>query len=363
MVGVNVRDAGRRPPRLRELHRHAAEPAARRAPARCAATRTTRCAPTDVYAQGESRCSRRAVAADRRRALGPRQARGATTASCANGDDSGSPEFSLHEPGARRCAGASRRTLNLYASVGRGFESPTLNELAYRPDGSSGFNAALQRADEPAVRDRREVAQRGSRLALDVALFRAETDDEIGVRTNAGGRSTFQNVGRTGASGAEASLRWRLDADAARAGRRDAARRHLPRRLPHLRPACRARPTVPVPAGNRIAGTHRALGLCRAGLAADARAPSSRAEWRGQAEHAGQRPQQRCRRRLRRARRCAARSDLQRQRQGTALEVLARIDNVTDRAYAGSVIVNEGNCALLRAGAPRGVLVGLRWRL
>ena len=34
-------------------------------------------------------------------------------------------------------------------------------------------------------------------LALDAALFRADTEDEIGVPTNAGGRSTFQNVGRT----------------------------------------------------------------------------------------------------------------------------------------------------------------------
>ena len=32
----------------------------------------------------------------------------------------------------------------MYAAAGRGFETPTLNELAYRSDGRTGLNLALK---------------------------------------------------------------------------------------------------------------------------------------------------------------------------------------------------------------------------
>ena len=35
---------------------------------------------------------------------------------------------------------------NVYANVGEGFETPTFAELAYRPNGATGFNFALQPA-------------------------------------------------------------------------------------------------------------------------------------------------------------------------------------------------------------------------
>ncbi len=41
-------------------------------------------------------------------------------------------------------------------------------------------------------------------------MFRALTDDEIVVSTNAGGRSTYQNAGRTRRSGAELALTYRF---------------------------------------------------------------------------------------------------------------------------------------------------------
>jgi iron complex outermembrane receptor protein len=79
-------------------------------------------------------------------------------------------------------------------------ESPTLGEMAYRPvGGSNGMNFDLKRAEEPPVRGsvRSWRAVRAS-TSGPVALFDiAHRADEIGVATNAGGRSTFQNVGRT----------------------------------------------------------------------------------------------------------------------------------------------------------------------
>ena len=45
---------------------------------------------------------------------------------------------------------------------------------------------------------------------------------------------------------------------------------------------------------------------------------------------------------------------------GPKVEVLARVDNVFDRAYAGSVIVNEANKRFFETGAPRGWLLGVK---
>jgi iron complex outermembrane receptor protein len=122
-----------------------------------------------------------------------------------NGDDSGRLDFSYTNPvlGLRWTPGPG---LNLHASVARGHESPTLGEVAYRPAGGGGLNADLQ-ARRPAARPR-WVPSGARRAGLDLAVFETRVDDEIGVATNAGGRSTFQNVGRTLRRGAELAGRW-----------------------------------------------------------------------------------------------------------------------------------------------------------
>jgi len=97
-----------------------------------------------------------------------------------------------------------QRDLALYLSAGRGFETPTLNELSYRPDGAGGLNLALR----PSVNDNVELGAK-ARLAgglLTAALFDTRTRDEIVTATNTGGRATFQNAGRTQRKGFE--LGW-----------------------------------------------------------------------------------------------------------------------------------------------------------
>jgi rare lipoprotein A (peptidoglycan hydrolase) len=95
--------------------------------------------------------------------------------------------------------------VHLYANAGRGFETPTLNELAYRPDGSTGLNFALQ----PATSDNLEAGVK-TMLAglgeLTAAVFETRTHDEIVTYNNTGGRSTYQNVGATRRRGIE--LGW-----------------------------------------------------------------------------------------------------------------------------------------------------------
>ena len=120
-----------------------------------------------------------------------------------NGNDSGAARYSKTLPVAA-LRYAATPDLNLYVSAGRGFETPTLNELSYRADGRSGLNFALQ----PSVNTSVEAGAK-ARIAdglLTAALFQTRTADEIVTNTNSGGRSTFQNAGRTRRDGFE--LGW-----------------------------------------------------------------------------------------------------------------------------------------------------------
>ena len=272
----------------------------------------------------------------------------------ANGNDSGQRDFKYTNPvlGLRW---AVQPGLNLYASAARGFESPTLGELAYRIDGSGGFNTAL--LPQKSRQFELGAKWRGGALSIDAALFKIDVDDEIGVATNAGGRSAFQNVGRTERRGAELALGWRF----APQWRTQLAVTLLDATYRDGFLACAgipcAAPTLPIPAGNRIVGTQRGnafaelvwqpqaateLGLeVRAASASTANDSNTQAAPRYALVN------------LRASQRYALAD-------GFTLELLARLDNAFDRAYAGSLIVNDANGRFFEAGAPRSALLSLR---
>ena len=92
--------------------------------------------------------------------------------------------------------------LHLYATAGRGFETPTLNELAYRPGGATGLNFALQSARSTSV-DAGVKARVANLGEFTAAVFETRTQNEIVTQTNVGGRATFQNAGATRRTGIE----------------------------------------------------------------------------------------------------------------------------------------------------------------
>src|SRR5512139_3527574 len=109
----------------------------------------------------------------------------------ANGNDTGGVDMSSVNPVVGLVYRASPGT-SYYASYGRGFETPTLNELAYRPDGSAGLNTALK----PARSNNVEIGWKympSTSLSVTAALFGVRTEDDIVVLTNVGGRSSFGN--------------------------------------------------------------------------------------------------------------------------------------------------------------------------
>ena len=79
-----------------------------------------------------------------------------------NPDDSGSQRFNDTSPVFGVVFHAAEN-LNLYASYGEGFETPTFAELAYRT-GGTGLNFGAAAGDEPRDGDRRQVSDRRSRI-------------------------------------------------------------------------------------------------------------------------------------------------------------------------------------------------------
>jgi iron complex outermembrane receptor protein len=271
-----------------------------------------------------------------------------------NPDDSGAADFSRWTPVAALQLRASPQ-LNLYASVGSGFETPTLVELAYRPDGSSGLNLDLR----PARSRNLELGMKWRSLdglRADLALFRSETRDELVVATNAGGRASFANAGRSLRQGVELEL----EAALGEAMSLQFAWTGLDATVRETYLACAGAPcTVPtqvVARGTRLAGVPRSMGRLRW--------DGWRGEWRGFAE-------------LRHVSSVTVNDAASESAAGYALfdlgvsrgfgaggQAFLRLDNAFDRSHAGSVIVNDGNGRFFEPGPGRTLWLGVdyRWR-
>lgn len=267
----------------------------------------------------------------------------------ANGDDSYAVRYRRLLPTASLRWQPSR-DLALYAAIGRGFETPTLNELAYQAGGAGGINTGLG----PARSRNLELglkARLGGGL-LTAAVFHTDTRDEIVTLANAGGRSTYQNASRTRRRGLE--LSWEHE-----------SARHWRTRLAYTlldatyREAfCSPAPCTSasrVAAGNRIPGIARQVLYAGVGwmppqgwhAGAELRVISgvyandtntARAPGHGLLSlHAGYR----------------------REVGPWRLSAFARVDNALDRRTVGSVIVNGGNGRYFEPAPGRNWVLGL----
>ncbi|HDK6150907.1 TonB-dependent receptor PqqU [Klebsiella variicola] len=264
-----------------------------------------------------------------------------------NGDDSGDASYHKWLP-----AGSLKYALtdawNVYLSAGRGFETPTINELSYRSDNQSGLNFGLK----PSTNDTVEIGSK-TRLGnglLTAALFQTNTDNEIVVDSSSGGRTSYKNAGKTRRQGMELGLdqqfgeSWRLKAawtwlDATyRTNVCDDA-------------SCN---------GNRIPGIARNMGYASFGYQPE------------QGWYAGSD--------------IRYMSDIMANDENTAkapswtvvglttgykwsygrmdMELFGRVDNLFDREYVGSVIVNESNGRYYEPAPGRnyGIGLNLAWR-
>jgi iron complex outermembrane receptor protein len=126
----------------------------------------------------------------------------------ANGKDSGSVSYRHTTP----LLGILYKVnpgLNLYASAARGFETPTLNEVFYSGAGS-GFNFSLA----PAQSTHLELGVKAMPLdavRINAAVFQVKTSDELVVDSASGGRTSYRNASATLRQGLElsADVEWR----------------------------------------------------------------------------------------------------------------------------------------------------------
>lgn len=267
-----------------------------------------------------------------------------------NPDDSGRVTYSDTTPvtGLMFHAGSG---LRLYASHGRGFETPTFAELSYRADGGAGLAFNLK----PAQSRNHEVGAKwrpNADFSLEAALFRADTDDELAVARNSGGRSSYQNVAGARRQGMELALDARLSE--ALSARLAYTRVEATFRSAFL--TCTGTPCVtpatPVAAGSPIPGVPRSQIHARLGW--------EQADWRAALD-------------LSRlgttvvndtATQTAPASTLlglEASREFGPLRLFARIDNLADRDWIGSVIVNDGNGRYFEPGPGRTWNLGAQW--
>lgn len=260
-----------------------------------------------------------------------------------NLDDSGATDFSAITPVLGGTWHASD-VINLYASYGKGFETPTMNELAYRRN-LAGLNLALQAAKSEHV-EFGIKALLGEYGTTSIAFFEVRTDNEIAVETNTGGRTTYRNAGRTQRSGLEASWSAAWDQGFGLA-------------LAYTYLTARYSDTVSGSAiltGNFIPGIprqtiyaegswkHRPSGF---GAAVEMRSVSK--VWVNDANSGAAESYTVANLRL----------GFEQRAGNWKLKEFYRIDNLGDRKYSGSVIVNEGNNRFFESAPGRNWLLGI----
>lgn len=243
-----------------------------------------------------------------------------------------------------------------FAAWGRGFETPTFNELAYRADGGSGPNFALRPA-------RTRSVDAGAKFRHDEAtsefvLFRADTRDELTVATSSGGRTTFQNAGAARRQGAEFSAQLPLGPR----WRGEFALTWLDATFRDGFLACTGVPCVaadtPVSAGTRIPGVPRTSAYA-------ALQWGNTVGWhlRMDAQHIGamtvnnfddeRAPAYTV---------FGASSGYGFRAPGGDGRFFLAVENLADRRYAGSLIVNEGNRRYYEPAPGRNFSAGFEWR-
>ncbi|MFA2916537.1 TonB-dependent receptor family protein [Acinetobacter pittii] len=117
-----------------------------------------------------------------------------------NGDDSGKTDYSKVLPSAA-LSWQILPELMAYVSYAKGFETPTFTEMAYRPDGESGFNFDLTASTSDTYETGLKSQNRLGDFTL--AVFQTKTKDDIVSAGNSNGRSTFRNADKTLREGVE----------------------------------------------------------------------------------------------------------------------------------------------------------------
>jgi iron complex outermembrane receptor protein len=272
-----------------------------------------------------------------------------------NGDDSGSKTLRATTP-TLGLTWSATDDVRLYAAYGKGFETPTLNEISYKS--SSGADTGLNLALAPSRSEHYEVGTKvllDANSRIDFALFHVITHDELAVAANSSGRSVYQNVGKTQRDGAEwqyaghwdngIGLKLAYTLLRAKYAEDFASCSGTPCSAPQIIAAGNRIPGVPVSAlfgelswreahsgFNTALTVHSESRLYVSDANSDATDGYTTLDWNGGFIQHMQRWQ---------------------------FEEFVRVDNLTDRNYVGSVIVNESNTRYFEPAPGRSGYIGV----
>ena len=263
-----------------------------------------------------------------------------------NGDQSGGNRYSAWLPVVGMRWQLSPQT-QAFASVGRGLETPTLNEAAYSVGGATGFNTGLNASRSTQA----EVGLRGRNGSglWNATLFDIRTSDEIVSAGTVDGRASFTNGGSTKRQGLELSAEYGMGSVT------------LSSAYTYLR-ARYGSGTASIPAGNRMPGLpeHQLY-------AQVAWAPAAAAAIGGvftlEARHTGSifaNDANTTSTALAKGHTLLGIGARFEQTTGAwTWREFVRIDNLTDKKHVGSVIVNDGNSRFFEPGLGRSLSAGI----
>lgn len=123
----------------------------------------------------------------------------------ADGDGSGSVRFRASSP-VLGLTWHAADTLNLYANYGKGFETPTLAEVAYRPNSTPTPTALFNPGLGASRSQHYELGAKwlaGAASRVDANVYQIDSTDEIVTASSAAGRTAFKNAPGTRRRGVE----------------------------------------------------------------------------------------------------------------------------------------------------------------
>ena len=125
-----------------------------------------------------------------------------------NPDDSGAKQF-YNDAFALGLSYRIAAGFSWFVSAGTGFESPTLAEIAYQTD-DTGVNLALNASTNQQWESGFKWLSDG--LSASLSYFNVDSKNELLVASSNGGRTSYRNAAKTERHGAELQLNWQTNA-------------------------------------------------------------------------------------------------------------------------------------------------------
>lgn len=240
-------------------------------------------------------------------------------------------------------------TFNLYANFGKGFETPTFIEAAYsNPSTSDGPNLNLKSSSSRNYELGAKAFVTDS-TRVNLTVFKINTDDEIVVDQTVSGRSSYTNAGHTSRDGAELSVESALPYDISLF----AAYTLLNARFDS---AYTNTAGSTINSGNRIPGTYRTQLYGEVAWQHKPLGFKTALEGRYNSRvyvndtNTDEAPSYTI---------FNLRAGFEQAYQGWTFKEFARIENLFDRDYIGSVKINDANSRFFEPAASRNWLLGL----